>query len=577
MTTKFRLRLGRVLRSESGQVLPLMAALMIGFLGMAAIVMDVGDVYYSYHELQASTNAAAMAAAEALPVSGADALQNAADYSSQSGSKNDFGNLTVINFTPHLGCVSTGVGASTPCTSTGLASGVQKANAVQVTQTARVPLYFAALFGHRYMDITATGTALMKGSGSPFNIALILDMTGSMNTADTNCGKNTTRLQCALNGIQVFLANISACPTDGCQGTANNSSNYSNAYDRVSLFTFPNGQMNAMSNDYNCSGLPADELKPVAGQTITDYSNAVPYTFPSIGGGAGTIAYYVTTTTTKNGKTTTNTTTYPVTYQVTNGLGDANGFLSNYQGDDGGLNTGSYLVTAMGGKSGCSSMQAPYVDGTYYAGVIYQAQAALAAEQAANPMSENAMIILGDGDSNVSQSYITSYNSMVTTSSQTNGLLPSASPKSSNNYYPSWNNDCGQAILAAQYAKAMGTTVYTVAYGASTVGASGSGKKGGGTAGCSTDTTGVSLGTENMTGQATGLSGTSKNISPCTTMQYMASSSADFYSDYQATGGDSGCQATATGSFTDLGSIFKALASSLSVSRLIPNSTFPTS
>lgn len=557
MKTRMMWFLRRALRSEDAQILPLVAVLMIAFLGMAALVLDVGDIYYSHHELQAGTNAAAMAAAEGLSNSGTLALQQAQAYNSQAGGKNYFANLNVTSYSATLGCVTATVGASTPCVDTGTGT---MANAVQVKQTARVPLYFAALFGHSYMDITATGTALMRGSGAPYNIAIILDTTGSMNTKDTNCGK--TRLQCAFDGVQTLLANISPCGSNGCQGAASNTSNYSNAYDRVSLFTFPNGHTGVMSNSYNCSGLPADELVPERGQRVSNYSNAVPYVLPAIGGSLGTIAYNVPG---KGGAVT----TYNVTYQVTNGLGDANGFMSNYQGDSG-LNTGSNLVMALGGKSGCASMQAPYIDGTYYAGAIYQAQSALTAEQAAYPLSQNVMIIVGDGDSNVSQNYVDNYNSMVTKSSQTNGLIPQASPSASNNYYPALTNDCGQAILAAQYAKAMGTTVYTVAYGSPTGGARSSEN------GCSTDTSGVSLGTEGVSGNSTGLSGSSKNISPCTTMKYMASNDGTFYSDYKQSGHKSECVASTTGAFTSLSTIFRVIAGSLSVSRLIPNSTFPT-
>jgi Flp pilus assembly protein TadG len=60
-------RLRRLLGDERGQVLPITALMTTAFLGMAAIVVDIGDVYYSYNELVTSTNAAAMAGAEGLP------------------------------------------------------------------------------------------------------------------------------------------------------------------------------------------------------------------------------------------------------------------------------------------------------------------------------------------------------------------------------------------------------------------------------------------------------------------------------------------------------------------------------
>ena len=48
--------------------------------------------------------------------------------------------------------------------------------------------------------------------------------------------------------------------------------------------------------------------------------------------------------------------------------------------------------------SGCNGLSAPGGQGTYYAQVIYTAQAALAMQQASNPTSKNIMIILSDGD-----------------------------------------------------------------------------------------------------------------------------------------------------------------------------------
>ena len=64
------------------------------------------------------------------------------------------------------------------------------------------------------------------------------------------------------------------------------------------------------------------------------------------------------------------------------------------------LNTSSQVVIAAGGSgvSGCTGISAPGGEGTYYAQVIYAAQAALIAQQTANPGSQNAMIILSDGD-----------------------------------------------------------------------------------------------------------------------------------------------------------------------------------
>jgi hypothetical protein len=509
MTRNSKSLLGRALGDERGQVLPIVALMMVSFLGMAAIVVDVGDVYYSYNELVISTNAAAMAGAQGLPFNTTTVNQaktNATNYSSKSNTSenNVYANLNVTSATYALGCVSTGVGASVPCVSTGV--GTNTANAIQVTQTATVPLYFAGLFGTSTVSLTSTGTALMRGAAAtPYNVAIIVDTTNSMtNNKDSNCS-NVTRLQCALNGVQTFLQELSPCAASGCGSL--NSQNYANPVDRVALFSFPNITTTTVGNQYDCSS-----------------SSATPevYTFPQAGATSMTTMPY--TTTTGSGKNQ-QTTTVQMTYQDTYGIGDANGFVSDYRASDSAtsLSTSSDIVEASGGKSGCTGMGGPGGEGTYYAGVIYAAQAALTAEAAANPGSQNVLILVSDGAATSSQS-------QMATGSQ------STTVASSGGSYPSWNNECQQAVTAATSATNQGTTVYTVAYGSPSTG-------------CTTDT------------------GT--YTSPCYTMQQMASSAATFYSDDNQSGTTSSCPAGK--SVSAIGNIFTQIASNLTVARLIPN------
>jgi len=99
------------------------------------------------------------------------------------------------------------------------------------------------------------------------------------------------------------------------------------------------------------------------------------------------------------------------------------------------------LVHAAEGKSGCSGLQNPGGYGTYYAGVIYAAQASFVSAQVSG--TQNVMILLSDGDSTASSSQMTSNN---------NGGL-----------YPSVVNQCQQAVAAAAAATAAGTRIYAVA------------------------------------------------------------------------------------------------------------------
>jgi hypothetical protein len=96
----------------------------------------------------------------------------------------------------------------------------------------------------------------------------------------------------------------------------------------------------------------------------------------------------------------------------------------------------------------------------------------------------------------------------------------------------STKNECHQAITQAQ--AAAGTRVYTVAYGAAN-------------SGCSTDA--------------------SPSISPCATLQQMATNDSTFFKD-TSTACTAGDRPT-----TDLNTIFTQIAGDLTVARLMVNGT----
>jgi hypothetical protein len=203
------------------------------------------------------------------------------------------------------------------------------------------------------------------------------------------------------------------------------------------------------------------------------------------------------------------------TYQIST-------YLSNYSSTNksgGAINTSSALAIASGGAGGgCSGMQTPGGDGTYFAGAIYAALSSLAAQQAANPSSLNALVVLSDGDASSTKITATNGEKLTLTGA-----------------YPSLIDQCQQAITAAKSAPS-NTTVYSIAYGASS-------------SGCSTD---------------------SPSISPCSTMQQIATSSSDFFSDATASQNKGQCTSSANASLT-LDQIFKTVTMKIGVSRLLPN------
>ncbi len=474
MTAGVTAKLRRLLPDESGQVVPTVALIVVALFGFTGMVIDVGHLYVCYNELQASSNAAALAGAQALP--GSSAVTVATNYSAVSGNLNAHANLpgvSMVSGYPQVRCLTALTNQSIPCVSP--ANG----NAIFVKQQAVVSTYFARLFGLASVDMVASAAAAMRGGVTPpHNVVVIVDTTASMNDTDSSSDCNNTRLSCALSGVRTLLDELWPCASSQSTcGTASNG-NVPNPVDVVSLFAFPNVTQSTVTYDSNCSGR---------------YPTAQGYTFPA----AGASNY-------SPGAST-------ATYRIVN-------FSSDYRVSDTAptLNSPSMLTKASGGESGCPGMGAPGGEGTYVAGAVYAAQAALLAEQAANPGSRNVIILLSDGDVSARSS-----------------AMPGASTTSGS--YPSTINQCHQAVTAAQAATAAGTTVYTVAYGAQS-------------SGCSTDKIA---------------------ITPCQTMQQSASSAATFFSDYAASGGSS-CISSARPT-TSLNQIFTEIGGDFTTSRLIPN------
>ncbi len=500
-------------------MLPIIGLFMMGMLGLAALGIEWGHATYAQRELQATTDAAALAAARALPTAAsASAITGttgvAALYSAAPGGKNVRPGLPNVTVTSIVECLTTLQAEGIACV------GNVPDNAVQVTQSLALPTVMGGIVGVKTLNINAIATASTRGgSPRPSNIAVIMDTTLSMNFVDTDCvvsGVAQTQMQCALNGFQILLRNLSPC--GNYQTTCTNAQGVNqNPFDQVSLFTFPDLVPSTASIDASCTTpIPASYnwngtsgiTVPGFGMTIwSGVPTATTYDAPPAGASSYAPPSFA-------------------TYQVT-------GFLSDYRTSNAAttLNPTSALVKAAGGKPGCGSMLPSNYDGaygTYYAGAIYAAQSALTAQSVANPSSENVIILLSDGDATALQSW--------------NGTTVFTNSATGNGFYPSWVGECGQAITAAKAATATGTLVYTVAYGSSP-------------SGCASDSN----------------AGQYPNVSPCDTMYDMASAPQNFYSDYKQSGSGSTCYSSQP--VTSLNDIFQAIANALTEARLIPNNT----
>jgi len=479
---------------ESGQALVMLTLMMVVMFGFCGLVIDFGRCYIAYSQLQASTNAAALAGANELP--NADATTVANTYSGISGGNNSYSNLpnvTMATGFPQVRCLTT---VSLTCPSPG------GGNAVFVEQKVTVPLYFGSLFGQSYVTLKAAAAAEMRGAiAAPYNVVILLDTTASMNNADSACG-GLSQIACAKGGVQTLLENMAPCGAQSSTCTISNNV-AANSVDRVSLFTFPNITVGTTQNQYKCN---------------TSNPTVIPYTFPSPPGSTGA-------TYDPSGSATSSYTSGSSvpTYRVTP-------FWSDYKTSDSttSLSTSSYLTQAVGGGS-CSGMTSPGGEGTYYAGAIYAAQAALLEEQAAvttagGTPGQNVLIILSDGDATATQAEM-------------------ASTATNKGTYPSWVSECTQAVTAAQYAKNQGTKVYTIAYGSTT------------TSGCATET-----------------SGSVYKNNTCKAMDDMATTGY-FYTTTQTVNGVSTTSCPNAVPTTSLNQVFSLISKTFTLARLIPIGT----
>jgi Flp pilus assembly protein TadG len=539
MNSNFRRKLQQLLADERGQVLPFVAVAFVVLLGMAGLTIDVGHTFYCNRALQQVADAAALAGAGSMRTATTTSavIAQATSLSGIAGSTNardSLPNVTLSSGYPALKCFKTLQNQGMAC------QGAVPYNAIQIQEQSLVPMYFASLFGLKTMTVLVSATASSRGGApSPYNVALVIDTTLSMAFPDTNCG--STQITCALNGVQILLKNLSPCAATlaSCTITAGVAAS---SVDRVALFAFPDVSPATVAQDVTCTtAVPSPTtanrywstvqsgtvinfvmpMSPTGATPVTPWSSlpaAMGYSFPA----AGAVSYV---------QAQSDYATYPMTlgtatYQITP-------FLSDYRTSNAAttLNPNSVLVKAAGGVIGCGGMASPNYAGafgTYYAGAIYAAQAALIAQQAANPGSGNVLILLSDGDSNAPQ--------------QNGSNTVMASPATGNGKYPSWVGECGQAVVAAQFATSQGTQVYSVAYGSEPTG-------------CTSDL----------------LAGSYPNITPCQTMASLASAPQYFFSDYQQSGSASVCVASQP--VVSLNDIFMAISNDLTTARLIPNGT----
>jgi Flp pilus assembly protein TadG len=575
----------KLIRDESGQTIVVFSFMLIAMLALAGFVIDIGRAMVVNNQLRTTTIASALAGANEMP--NGDYATVAMTYSACTAPPAGSGITTGCTANQHnasswLGTVTTAatgycssfVASALNISCTNMGSG--RVNALVVTQTVTMPTLFMKIVGIPSLTFSESQTAAWKGAArNPYNVAVIVDASGSMNTVDAGsdgCNNSQAAFACALYGVQTFLEKLTPCSGSG------NCDSGTNALDKVALYAFPGlSNAQAVSDDVNCN-------------TVIKPANV---SFPSDGGFGenDTTVYYGFPGSSFTGSALT---PNPPIYQLV-------GFSSDYRESNAtsSLDGDSTLVKAVGGggtpncryvpqgyyyKSSAygkgnagnwGGIQAAGGADTYYAGILYQAQSDLYSEYQArlNPPSgsnavptqtSNVIVILSDGDANASSTnlggmqgvpYCQSYSwGWPRTCLQWGTQNQLTANNNRSGTFPSYNHQCQQAITAAQAATngtwptsqssstPVKTTVFTVAYGSET-------------------------------GTCPG-----ESLSPCDTMREMASSyttmpsqqDADFYSDYLATHtGNADTSCTSSNGVTSIPDIFQDIASTLSASKVM--------
>jgi Flp pilus assembly protein TadG len=139
------------LRDESGQVLVLVVAAMLGVIGMAALVVDVGSWFHQQRATQATVDAAALAGAQGLPDTAA-ATNLAVSYGTKNGAG---GSITDANVS-----FSTTYGPNV--------------DTIRVSKAQQSEDFFGKVFGFSFVTVHAHATALVGAPSEAIYVAPIV-------------------------------------------------------------------------------------------------------------------------------------------------------------------------------------------------------------------------------------------------------------------------------------------------------------------------------------------------------------------------------------------------------------------
>jgi Flp pilus assembly protein TadG len=156
------------LRKDDGQVLVLVAAIMVALIGMTAFVVDVGSWFRQQRATQSTVDAAALAGAQALPTDPSNALVIAKDYGAKNGSA---GELTDADIK--------------------ILSTYDANDTIKVSKKKAADSFFGKIFGVDLVHVDATATAMVGAPSKAQYVAPIGVNILHPDISGKDCGQDT--------------------------------------------------------------------------------------------------------------------------------------------------------------------------------------------------------------------------------------------------------------------------------------------------------------------------------------------------------------------------------------------------
>ena len=133
---------------ERGQTLVMVPVLLAGLLCAAAVVVDIGNLYFSYQELLSATRAAAVAGGQAIPDGTATTVAYTYSGDATVGALyNIHPNLVMQSVNVTFACVPPTTYSALGLPQCSAYGSQPSANVIQVQETAHANTFFAKVFG----------------------------------------------------------------------------------------------------------------------------------------------------------------------------------------------------------------------------------------------------------------------------------------------------------------------------------------------------------------------------------------------------------------------------------------------